>query len=286
MSLEHVIKMGGQPMKIDGHTHTHFCPHGSGEETAKFIEKAIELGFDRYVLTEHAPLPTSFSNNLPYEKELVKFFTMKETDLDNYIKEMHQLKQKYKDQIEIRVGFELDYLPEYVDWTRDLLKEYQGYIEETVLSVHFLKGKDGWRCVDNTPEEFDKSLVHYYGNFQSVQKAYYEIIKEAALQFQPSRIGHLSLCQKFQHYFSDGTVVSDEAKNEVEQILILLKEKGIALDFNTAGLDKEYCLEPYPSEWIVRKAKKMGIPFVFGSDAHAVDEVGRSYSRYQSLILS
>jgi histidinol-phosphatase (PHP family) len=83
-------------MKVDGHTHTHFCPHGSGEETAKFIEKAIELGFDRYVLTEHAPLPRSFCDDLPYEKEPVKFFTIKEAELDNYIKEMHQLKQKYK----------------------------------------------------------------------------------------------------------------------------------------------------------------------------------------------
>ncbi|WP_124727412.1 PHP domain-containing protein [Staphylospora marina] len=42
-------------MKTDGHTHTHYCPHGSGEETAKYIERAIELGFEIYVLTEHPP---------------------------------------------------------------------------------------------------------------------------------------------------------------------------------------------------------------------------------------
>lgn len=53
-------------MKIDGHTHTHYCPHGSGEETAKYIEQAIELGFDLYVFTEHQPLPASFCNRLPY----------------------------------------------------------------------------------------------------------------------------------------------------------------------------------------------------------------------------
>jgi histidinol-phosphatase (PHP family) len=42
-------------------------------------------------------------------------------------------------------------------------------------------------------------------------------------------------------------------------------------------------LEPYPSEWIVRKAQELGIPFVFGSDAHAVKEVGRDYNRYESI---
>jgi histidinol-phosphatase (PHP family) len=270
-------------MKIDGHTHTHFCPHGSGEETAKFIEKAIELGFDRYVLTEHAPLPRSFCEALPYEKELVQYFTMKETELDDYIKEMHQLKQKYKDQIEIRVGFELDYLPEYIDWTRTLLRDYQGYIEETVLSVHFLKGVDGWRCIDHNPEELEENVVLYHGDFQSVQKAYYETIKEAIFQFQPSRIGHLSLCQKFQHYIQGRTSVTEEVEKEIQEILLLLRQKGIALDFNTAGLDKKYCLEPYPSKWIVKKAQKLEIPFVFGSDAHAVKEVGRHYNRYESI---
>lgn len=270
-------------MKVDGHTHTHFCPHGSGEETAKFIEKAIALGFDRYVLTEHAPLPSSFCEALPYEKELVQYFTMKETELDEYIKEMHELKQKYKDQIEIQVGFELDYLPEYIDWTRNLLREYHGYIEETVLSVHFLKGIGGWRCIDHTPEELQENLVSYYGNFQSVQQVYYETIKEAIHQFQPSRIGHLSLCQKFQHYIQGRTSVTKEVEKEIQEILLLLKQKGVALDFNTAGLDKKYCLEHYPSVWIVKNAQKLGISFIFGSDAHAVKDVGRHYNQYESV---
>jgi histidinol-phosphatase (PHP family) len=155
---------------------------------------------------------------------------MKETELDDYIKEMHLLKRKYKDQIEIRVGFELDYLPEYIDWTRNLLQEYRNYIEETVLSVHFLKGVGGWRCVDHTPDELEENIVLYHGDFQSVQKVYYETIKEAILQFQPSRIGHLSLCQKFQHYIQGRTSVTEETEKEIQGILLLLKQKDIALD--------------------------------------------------------
>lgn len=45
---------------MDGHTHTELCPHGSGEATEKMIQRAIQLGFQRYCITEHAPLPPAF----------------------------------------------------------------------------------------------------------------------------------------------------------------------------------------------------------------------------------
>ncbi|WP_286141699.1 hypothetical protein [Bacillus sp. AFS001701] len=40
-------------MKVDGHTHTHFCPHGTGEHVEKMIEKAIKCGFDDTLLSTH-----------------------------------------------------------------------------------------------------------------------------------------------------------------------------------------------------------------------------------------
>jgi histidinol-phosphatase (PHP family) len=271
------MKREAENMKIDGHTHTHYCPHGSGEETEKFIERAIGLGFDVYVLTEHPPLPASFQDKLPYSGELVSALAMNESDLDSYIKDMHGLKQKYKDRIEIRVGLELDYLPEHPDWTRYLLKEYDCYLDETILSVHFLKGVNGFRCVDLTPEDVREGLVKYYGDFHSVQKVYYETLLEAVRTFTPARVGHLTLCQKFQNAFENGSHVPEEIRKLVMEILSIIKQKRISLDFNTAGLYKEHCREPYPSAWVVQKAMAMGIPLVFGSDAHASEQVGRGY---------
>jgi histidinol-phosphatase (PHP family) len=97
---------------------------------------------------------------------------MNESDLDSYyIKERHQLNQKYKDRIEIRVGLEPDDLPDHSDWTRYLLKEYDGYLDETILSVHFLKGVDGFRCVDLTPEDYREGLVKYCRDFHSVKSS-------------------------------------------------------------------------------------------------------------------
>jgi hypothetical protein len=50
---------------------------------------------------------------------------MKEKELDDYIKEMHQLKQKYKNQ----------------------------------------EGVDVWRCIDHTLEELEKTSFHIMGIF-------------------------------------------------------------------------------------------------------------------------
>lgn len=51
-------------MKIDGHTHTELCPHGSHESTESMIERAIKLGFEHYCITEHAPLPRGFEKSI------------------------------------------------------------------------------------------------------------------------------------------------------------------------------------------------------------------------------
>jgi len=42
--------------------------------------------------------------------------------------------------------------------------------------------------------------------------------------------------------------------------------------------------ESYPAPWIVQAARQLKIPLVYGSDAHAVEDVGRAYDYYLQLI--
>ena len=39
-------------MKWDGHTHTKFCYHGSNAAEELYIDRAIELGFERYTISD------------------------------------------------------------------------------------------------------------------------------------------------------------------------------------------------------------------------------------------
>lgn len=275
-------------MKIDGHTHTQYCLHGSGEEAEAFVLKAIEKGFTQYSITEHPPLPASFLTKLPYTQGEIATFNMKDEDMDSYIKEMQVLKSKYKDKIAIKIGLELDYLPAEITHLRYLLKEYGSYLDDALLSLHFLWGRGGWRCVDHSSRDFQEGLIEHYSTYEEAQLAYYglleEAIKEDLGRYKPKRIGHMTLCNKFQHALNPQGLKSPRVNKSIENILGLMVGQGYSIDVNVAGLYKEHCGEIYPPLWVIEKAKELGIPMVYGSDAHAVEDVGRSYDVYTSLL--
>jgi histidinol-phosphatase (PHP family) len=275
-------------MKREGHTHTEFCPHGSGEDVELFILKAIQLGFTEYSITEHNPLPKHFLNSAAGEPEALVTGGININDVEPYLKKMHRLKKKYENEIKIHVGFEVDYLPGFEDWTTDFLNEYGEQIDDSILSLHFLEGNEGFRSIDYSPQDYDTGIVQYYGSFQKAQEKYYSTLiqlMDADLGFhKPKRIGHISLCQKFQKYFEqEETGLSLTSLNLIDQILDKAKGKQYELDFNTAGLYKEYCGETYPPVDVMKKVREKGIQCVYGSDAHSLDAVGRGYEHFLRL---
>lgn len=275
----------GLNMKRDGHTHTEFCPHGTHDDVEEMILKAIELDFDEYSIVEHAPLSSEFMKNTAGNQEAVTTASMSMSDLPYYFKKMNQMKKKYASDLLIHIGFEVDYLIGHEDFTRDFLNEYGPQTDDGVLSLHFLEGQGGFRSIDFTAEDYNEGIVQFYGGFEQAQLAYLEGVKqsiEADLgAFKPRRIGHISLCQKFQQFFgANGRDFSAEVIAEFEAILALVKKRDYELDFNTAGLFKPLCKETYPPKEIVTLAGALEIPFVYGSDSHGVADIGRGYNAY------
>lgn len=275
----------GLNMKRDGHTHTEFCPHGTHDDVEEMVLKAIELDFDEYSIVEHAPLSSEFMKNTAGDKEAVTTASMAMSDLPYYFKKMNHIKKKYASDLLIHIGFEVDYLIGYEDFTRDFLNEYGPQTDDGVLSLHFLEGQGGFRSIDFSAEDYNEGIVQSYGGFEQAQLAYLEGVKqsiEADLgPFKPQRIGHISLCQKFQQFFgADTSDFSEEVMDKFQAILALVKKRDYELDFNTAGLFKPLCGETYPPKKIVTLAKALQIPFVYGSDSHGVQDIGRGYDTY------
>ena len=158
----------------DGHTHSQFCPHGSREATEQFIERAIALGFETYSLTEHPPLPRDFIDPTADHS-----CGMRQEDLEPYLLHAQKLKKRYAERIEIRVGLEVDYIPGYESDVRTMLNDYGSQMDDALLSVHFLEGKGGWRCVDLSPEDFQDGLIDVYGSVEAVHGAYWTFVKQA-----------------------------------------------------------------------------------------------------------
>lgn len=97
--------------KREGHSHTEFCPHGSGDDVELMIQKAIKLGFQEYSITEHAPLPPAFKTMYAGQPTGLTEASMAMGDLEAYFAKANRMKAKYAQQIHIHIGFEVDFIP-------------------------------------------------------------------------------------------------------------------------------------------------------------------------------
>ena len=90
-------------------------------------------------------------------------------------------------------------------------------------------------------------------------------------------IAHLDLPKKF------GALLPDALKPKMEQLLQAISQSGVAMEVNTAGLDKP-CQEWYPSEEILHRAVALGIPLLVNADAHATSQVVRHFSEARAAL--
>ena len=268
---------GGQYMKKDGHIHTPYCPHGTLDSFHRYIEKAIKHGFEEITFTEHAPLPAGFLDPTPQKDS-----GMDLQQLENYISDLEQLKKQYKQDIVISTGLEVDYISNFEEETTKFLDTYGKYLDDAILSVHFLYYQQKYVCIDYSKETF-LEFVQLTGEPLSIYKLYYKTvmdsIKSELGKYKPKRIGHITLVHKFQLALSEK--INDE--QYIREILQELKNSNLQLDLNSAGLAKPYCRESYPPLPFVQEARALGIPIIFGSDAHQVKDLHQFYKHFECL---
>ena len=253
----------------DGHVHTPYCPHGTDDSVTAYIEQAIELGYTEITFTEHAPLPNGFIDPAPDHDS-----SMDADQLYSYVAELKHCKERYGSKITINIGLEVDYIEGWEQETTLFLNEIGPYLDDSILSVHFLKHLGEWYCLDFSETEFNR-IIERYQTVDSVYKAYFDTLQKSIVYdlgaFKPKRIGHISLITKFQKRFPSTLNVN----TYLLPILSLIKKQGYELDVNTAGLYKPLCGDTYPPLSVIQTAKNMGIPLCYGSDAHHPTDLGR-----------
>ncbi|MGG3280020.1 histidinol-phosphatase HisJ [Paenibacillus solani] len=266
-------------MKWDGHTHTPYCYHGSDEPLERYIDQAIELGFDRYTLSEHSPLPTG----LIKDADLFKRLAMPIEELPFYIQYAKRIKSQYADKVDITVGLELDYLPTHMIFTEHILNDWYGELEDVIYSVHYLPGDGGMHCIDNSVESFRENIMGYYGSMENVVNEYYDYVEAAIIWIAQlpirKRIGHINLIEKFASELPP--IDENQVRSRLEGIIPLLIKTNVGVDVNTAGLRVSTCGKPYVPDWFLAECTKRGISCVYGSDAHKPEDVGTGWDWFE-----
>lgn len=96
-------------IKSNYHTHTVRCGHATGNDE-QYVLAAIEAGLEELGFSDHMPYPDA-SN--PHDR-------MEYHQAQEYIDSINSLKEKYKDQIKIYVGFECEFFPERLDYYKEM----------------------------------------------------------------------------------------------------------------------------------------------------------------------
>ncbi|MCA1032360.1 histidinol-phosphatase HisJ [Bacillus timonensis] len=259
-------------MLVDGHVHTPFCPHGTNDSFEDYISQAINLGYKEISFTEHAPLPKSFFDPTPDQDSGMKY-----NQLNRYLFLLGKLKEKFRGEIKINIGLEIDYIEGYEDELRYFLDSYGKYLDDSILSVHFLKFDEQFYCIDYSSDVFG-DLVQKY-SVEGIYEKYYDTILQSIKvdvgSFKPKRIGHLTLVHKFQKRFP----CKKSFHSKLMLILDEMANQKLQIDYNGAGSKKPLCLEPYPSNWIITEAIKRNIPLVYGSDAHSAKDLKQGFEK-------
>jgi len=236
--------------RIDLHNHTTRCNHAEGT-IDEYVEKAIELGIDIYGFSEHAPMDFDKQYRLPL------------CDMQAYTEDVLTAREKYKDQIKILLGYEVDWLP--------------GHMEESVLhakvdyligSVHFI---DKW-SFDNP--EFIAGWKER--SVDEIWQAYFEATEAMAVSGKFDIVGHLDLIKIFKY------LPRQDIRLLAKNALHAIKKSNMVLELNAAGLRKPI-KEIYPSKALLQEAYALEIPITFASDAHSIEQVGFGYKEAVTL---
>ena len=90
--------------KVNYHTHTTRCLHAVGKDE-DYVISAIENGLHTLGFSDHAP----------YEDNRYGL-RMQYNELDDYFNSINSLKEKYKDKIDIKIGLEIEYDKNQIDY--------------------------------------------------------------------------------------------------------------------------------------------------------------------------
>jgi len=131
------------------HTHTWRCKHAQGTEE-EYVQNAIKRGLKRLGFSDHSPycFPGGYYSN----------FRMKPEETPEYASVVFDLRDRYHDDIDIRLGVEMEYYPAFFSETVSMLRD--SGVEYLILGQHFL-GNEINEKYSGAPTESEAQLQRY-----------------------------------------------------------------------------------------------------------------------------
>jgi len=236
------------------HTHSFYCRHGHGD-LASYAAEAKRLGLSLLGFSEHCPRPDKrFAKSRMFPEEMRVY----EADA----RETASLNPE----ITILLGYECDYSVNHQAYYEDLLSSHR--VDYLITGTHFIKTKTGF--VSPFKDMLTRDQIY----------AYLDSMLEAMHSGLFSFVAHPDL------YLAGYRTFDESAEDVASKIIEASIELELPLEVNGNGMlkpsvDDRYA---YPVDSFWKLASKMGAKAVFNTDAHEVENLGKTREMMKNFI--
>lgn len=220
-------------MTANYHTHTTRCGHAEGTDRSRF-EAAEKAGIRTLGFSEH--LPGDFCD-IDFEN---RRYHVHRDQIAEYFETMHKFREEYKGRIDVLVGFEFGYYPEFFEQIMEQIADFP--IDYLILGQHTI----GPYC-DRGFDDKQPDCMHQYADLVCAA------VKTGCWTY----VAHPD--------FFNYTCTDEDIAAEYERICIACRETDTPVEINMNGMDGK---RHYPSRRMFDLAAKHGVKVIIGADAH------------------
>lgn len=245
-------------MKADFHMHTGFSSD-TDSIPEDMVKKSIELGLKTICITDH------------YDEDYPEDETAFRLDVDAYFEEMKRLQEKYKNQIDLRIGVELGLQPHLSEFYQEFVSKHP--FDFVIGSMHVFDKKDPY-------------FGHYFEgktDKEGYRAAFEETLKTIKTYNNFDVLGHIDYVVRYGKNKEKEYSYIENA-DIIDEILKYLIKNGKGIEINTAGLKYGlgFC-HPYPA--ILKRYKELGGEIItIGSDGHKPEHIAYDFGKVKGIL--
>ncbi len=222
-------------MNYNYHTHTPRCNHASGTPE-EYIQRAIACGVRYMGFSDHAPSMFPAATQIKSRMQL--------SEAGDYVAELRRLRDKYRDWIDLKIGFEMEYYPHHFGDMLRIVKDLG--IEYLILGQHYTREEGvGCRYVTAPIDDENDFKEHVASVVEGMQSGVFTYLAHPDV-----------FC-----FVGD----RDLYLEEMQKICVASKAYHVPLELNFYGIRDR---RNYPNTAFWELVGEASCPVVFGFDSH------------------
>lgn len=227
------------------HTHTVRCGHAAGLDI-QYVNSAIDAGFKILGFSEHIPFPEIRISG-------ARMFCEQK---DEYLSSIKKLKKEMEEQIEIKVGYEVEYIDDKFEYLMELKKE----CDYMILGQHLKYFIYDYDCYCS-----DKDVMDYVEQIETALSKNFITYVAHPDYFMMGRRLFSDVCREAAHRIAKASIATDTPL-EINLNGFSYGKKTYQFDNKPDVFEQRY---PYPFREFWEIISSYGCKVLYGYDAHS-----------------